>query len=100
MRKEQARTACQKTRMDSPATVVGPSMKYTTYFYCKPHNSAQTAYCFADPTLEFSSLEEAWTFGQAAANATQFETGLFRIATDDRNIDEHWIRETSNVRFA
>ena len=76
--------------MDS--SIVGPSMKYTAYFYRKSHNSAQAAYCFADPTLEFSSLEEARTFAQAAA-ATRFETGSFRITTDDRNIDEHWIRD-------
>src|SRR5215467_2348246 len=92
MRKEQARTVYQKTRMDSRASIVGPSMKYTAYFYRKSHNSAQAAYCFADPTLEFSSLEEARTFAQAAA-ATRFETGSFRITTDDRNIDEHWIRD-------
>jgi hypothetical protein len=67
-------------------------MKYT-YFYRRSANSTRPAYCFADPTLEFSTLEEARTFGQAAGDATQFETGSFRIASDDRKINEHWIRD-------
>jgi hypothetical protein len=68
-------------------------MKYTTYFYRHSANSTSSVYCFADPILEFQSLEEARTFAQAAASATQFETHLFRIATDDGNIDEHWIKD-------
>jgi hypothetical protein len=66
-------------------------MKYTTCFYLQSANSIP--YCFADPTLEFHSLEEARTFAQAAASATQFGAVAFRIATDDRKIDEYWIRD-------
>jgi hypothetical protein len=70
-------------------------MKYTTYFYRQPANSTRSAYCFADPTLEFSTLEEARSFAQEAGSATQFETGSFRIASDDCKINEHWIRDGS-----
>jgi len=59
----------------------GIPMKYTTYFYLQSANSTRPAYCIADPTLEFQSLEEARTFAQAAAGATQFGTGSFRIAS-------------------
>jgi hypothetical protein len=68
-------------------------MKYTTYFYRLSGDPTRPAYCFADPTQEFSTLADARTFGQAAGSATQFETGSFRIASDDRKIDEHWIRD-------
>ena len=71
----------------------GFAMKYTTYFYRHSTDSTRPAYCFADPTVEFQSLEEARTFARAAASTTQFETYLFRIATDDGNIDEHWIKD-------
>jgi hypothetical protein len=74
-------------------------MKYTTYFYRQSANSTRTTYCFADPTLEFHSLEEARTFAQAAATATQFETDAFRIATDDRTINEHWIRDGNDWKL-
>jgi|GraSoiStandDraft_30_1057271.scaffolds.fasta_scaffold245310_1 hypothetical protein len=77
----------------------GIPMKYTTYFYLQSANSTRPAYCIADPTLEFQSLEEARTFAQAAASATQFETHLFRIATDDRNIDEHWIKDDDDWKL-
>jgi hypothetical protein len=102
MRKEQARTACQRTKIawQGDAQFLVPvhrpcwvQMKYTTYFYRRPSNSTRRAYCFADPTLEFSTLEEVRTFGQAAGSVTQFEAGFFRIASDDRKINEHWIRD-------
>src|SRR5262249_25574340 len=73
--------------------MVGVPTKYTTYFYRHSASSTRPAYCFADPTLEFQSLEEARTFAQAAASATQFETHLFRIVADDGNIDEHWFKD-------
>jgi len=71
----------------------GVPMKYTTYFYRQSTNSTRPAYCFADPTLEFQSLDEARTFAQAAASATQFQTDSFRIATHDRKTNEHWIKD-------
>jgi hypothetical protein len=92
MRKELTRGACQMIRMNESSRV-GVPMKYTTSFYRHSANSTRAADCFADPTVEFPSLEEARTFAQAAANATQFETRLFRIATADRNINEHWIKD-------
>ena len=68
-------------------------MKYTTYFYSRSDIPTRPACCFADPTQEFFTLEEARTFGQAAGSATQFKTGSFRIASEDRTINEHWIRD-------
>jgi hypothetical protein len=81
------------------AEPVGSSMKYTTYFYRHSASSTRLADCFADPTVEFPSLEEARTFAQAAASATQFETHLFRIATADRNVDEHWIKDDDDWKL-
>jgi hypothetical protein len=71
----------------------GVPMKYTAYFYRQSTNSTHPAYCFADPTLEFQSLDEARAFAQAAAGATQFQADSFRIVTGDREINEHWIKD-------
>jgi hypothetical protein len=92
MRKEQTPLACENIIMDRgrPGWI---RMKYTTYFYSPSHSARQAAFCFADPTLEFSTLEEARTFAQAAAGATQFGTGSFRIASGDCQINEYWIRD-------
>jgi hypothetical protein len=77
----------------------GVPMRYTTYFYRQSTNSTRLACCFADPTLEFQSLDDARTFAQAAASASQFQTDLFRIATPDRKINEHWIKDGNDWKI-
>jgi hypothetical protein len=67
--------------------------------YRQSTNSMRSPYCFADPTLEFQSLDDARTFAQAAAGASQFQADLFRIATSDRKINEHWIKDGNDWKL-
>jgi hypothetical protein len=68
-------------------------MRYTVYFYDKPHPRNSSDYV-ADPTQEFYSLEEARTFArQAAYTAEKPKVRSFRIETDDGKISEHWISD-------
>ena len=75
-------------------------MRYTVYFYDKPHPRNRSDY-FADPTQEFYSLEEAQTFAWHAADTTEKQTVYsFRIETDDSKISEHWTRDVEGWKLS
>ncbi len=73
------------------------SDKYTIYFYGSvvPNNHS-----FASPTQEFSSVEEARTFAQTAADAALIEVAhSFRIESGDRIVNEHWGRQDGSWKL-
>jgi hypothetical protein len=77
--------------------VTQTSKKYTIYFY---RSSAPNVHSFASPTQEFSSLDEARTFAQNAADISLIETAhSFRIESDDGKVKEHWSRDGSSWKL-
>jgi hypothetical protein len=62
--------------------------KYTIHFFGSLVPNARS---FASPTQEFSSLDEARTFAQSAAEASVVATAhSFRIQSEDGGMNEHW----------
>ncbi len=66
------------------------NIKYTIYFY---RSVVPNIHSFASPTQEFSSLQEARTFAQNAADSALIELARsFRIESGDGLVNEHWSR--------